>query len=558
MAEIREPLTLIDRFSGPLDRFIQKLSKSVDSTQENTKGINKMSDATAKLVADLGSAERAFQGAFTDKEADAALQNLQKQMKQAGLVWTNTADQMEASDLLARVGLEKLAQSGRLAASAAVEESTAAEKATQAQERHQSKLQSVARAAKNAVASFLGFNKVKSPLDSINSKLTRMALYFFSVRKLIGYIRDAMERAPDSIAKPFENLKNTISDTFGRTVVSLLAGMQTGVEKLNAALSSSSGQKFMRGLETVAQYAGQAIGFLLDKISSLIEWVGDNFQSVMAAASIAVGLFAVQMLGAAAATIAATWPILLIVGLAASLVVGLMKAGVTAEEIFSGIGSAAGWLYATIYNLVADAYNLFATFAEFFANVFNDPLAAVGHLFFDVFDSILGIVETVAKAIDALLGTDMSSAINGFRDKLQNFADMLVGENKIKVDRMEKLDVSDTMSKFSDKASSIGTSLSNFSLSNALATPIKNIEDDVGKIQKTVTMTDEDLKSLVDVAERRYVNNVNLTAQTPVINITGQNTGNTTADRQALANTIKDILIEQVASGSTRTTARAF
>lgn len=558
MAEIREPLTLIDRFSGPLDRFVQKLSKSVDSTQENTKGINKMSDATAKLVADLGSAERAFQGAFTDKEADAALQNLQKQMKQAGLVWTNTADQMEASDLLARVGLEKLAQSGRLAASAAVEESTAAEKATQAQERHQSKLQSVARAAKNAVASFLGFNKVKSPLDSINSKLTRMALYFFSVRKLIGYIRDAMERAPDSIAKPFENLKNTISDTFGRTVVSLLAGMQTGVEKLNAALSSSSGQKFMRGLETVAQYAGQAIGFLLDKISSLIEWVGDNFQSVMAAASIAVGLFAVQMLGAAAATIAATWPILLIVGLAASLVVGLMKAGVTAEEIFSGIGSAAGWLYATIYNLVADAYNLFATFAEFFANVFNDPLAAVGHLFFDVFDSILGIVETVAKAIDALLGTDMSSAINGFRDKLQNFADMLVGENKIKVDRMEKLDVSDTMSKFSDKASSIGTSLSNFSLSNALATPIKNIEEDVGKIQKTVTMTDENLKFLVDMAERRYVNNINLTAQTPVINITGQNTGNTTADRQALANTIKDILIEQVASGSTRTTARAF
>lgn len=558
MAGIREPLTLIDRFSGPLDRFIQKLSKAVDSTQENTKGINKMSDATAKLVADLGSAERAFQGAFTDKEADAALQNLQKQMKQAGLVWTNTADQMEASDLLARVGLEKLAQSGRLAASAAVEESTAADKAAQAQERHQSKLQSVAKSAKNAVASFLGFNKVKSPLDSINSKLTRMALYFFSVRKLIGYIRDAMERAPDSIAKPFENLKNTISDTFGRTVVSLLAGMQTGVEKLNAALSSSAGQKFMRGLETVAQYAGQAIGFLLDKISSLIEWVGDNFQSVMAAASIAIGLFAVQMLGAAAATIAATWPILLIVGLAASLVVGLMKAGVTAEEIFSGIGSAAGWLYATIYNLVADAYNLFATFAEFFANVFNDPLAAVGHLFFDVFDSILGIVETVAKAIDALLGTDMSSAINGFRDKLQNFADMLVGENKIKVDRMEKLDVSDTMSKFSDKASSIGTSLSNFSLSNALATPIKNIEEDVGEIQKTVTMTDEDIKSLVDMAERRYVNNINLTAQTPVINITGQNTGNTTADRQALANAIKDILIEQVASGSTRTTARAF
>ena len=57
---------------------------------------------------------------------------------------------------------------------------------------------------------------------------------------------------------------------------------------------------------------------------------------------------------------------------------------------------------------------------------------------------------------------------------------------------------------------------------------------------------------------RRYVNNVNLTAQTPVITINGANTGNTPADRQAIADTIRDILIEQVSSGSTRTTARAF
>ena len=71
-------------------------------------------------------------------------------------------------------------------------------------------------------------------------------------------------------------------------------------------------------------------------------------------------------------------------------------------------------------------------------------------------------------------------------------------------------------------------------------------------------MSEEDIRALVDVAERRYVNNVNLTAQTPVINISGQNTGHTAADRQNLANTIRDILIEQVSSGSTRTTARAF
>ena len=40
-------------------------------------------------------------------------------------------------------------------------------------------------------------------------------------------------------------------------------------------------------------------------------------------------------------------------------------------------------------------------------------------------------------------------------------------------------------------------------------------------IEKSVNMSEEDIKALVDVAERRYVNNINLTAQTPVITING-------------------------------------
>lgn len=87
---------------------------------------------------------------------------------------------------------------------------------------------------------------------------------------------------------------------------------------------------------------------------------------------------------------------------------------------------------------------------------------------------------------------------------------------------------------------------------------LNDISGSVGSIEKSVSGTEEDIQSLVDIAERRYVNNINLTAQTPVINISGANTGNTRADRQNLANTIRDILVEQVSAGSVRTTARAF
>ena len=71
-------------------------------------------------------------------------------------------------------------------------------------------------------------------------------------------------------------------------------------------------------------------------------------------------------------------------------------------------------------------------------------------------------------------------------------------------------------------------------------------------------MSQEDIKLIVDMAARRYVNNINLTAQTPVITINGANTGNTEADRKALADTLKNILLEQAAAGSFRTTARVY
>ena len=85
-----------------------------------------------------------------------------------------------------------------------------------------------------------------------------------------------------------------------------------------------------------------------------------------------------------------------------------------------------------------------------------------------------------------------------------------------------------------------------------------SIAGDVSSINKSVNMADEDLKNLVDMAERQYVNQINLTAQTPVVTINGANTGNTEEDRRKLGDTIRDIILEQAAAGSYRSTARAY
>lgn len=559
MAEIRESLTLEDRFSGPLKNFIQKMETAVQKNQEFYQSEARMAGETGRLVQALSGFESAIHGAFTDVEMDAALTRLQREMRRTGLVWTNEADQMEASDLIVRVGLRQLAQEGRLAASAMVENATAADRAAQAQQRHEARLKSVRTALGRFVSSLLGANRAAKTYDGLDKQFRRFALTMFSVSRIFNFLKSSLERAPQSIQNSWNAAGTSISNLFGGVVVAALQGLQPHIDRLNEALNSESGQKLARGLETMANVGGQALGFLLDKVSQLVEFIGNNFQTVMTVAAVVVGVFAAQMLVAAASMVAANLPLILFVGLIASVVTGLMAAGVTSQEIFAGIGSAAGWLYAFVYNLVADLWNQFAVFAEFFANVFNDPVAAVAHLFFDTFDNILGVVETVAGAIDALLGSEMADAVSGFRSDMQNWVDDTFGENEIKVDRMEKLSYENVMADFAEAGAGLANSLSDFSLTNALAAPLSPKLDDISKsvkgIEKSVAMSDEDIKALVDVAERRYVNQVNLTSQTPVITVNGANTGRTAQDRRALADAIEQILREEWASGSVRSTA---
>ena len=593
MAVIHEELTLADKFSGVLDRYIQKLqtaSTNADNNKSAMSGLTnaalrmatglrnvvqqnqeayqtevQLSGATSNLVERLSSLENAMRSAYTDSEMESYLARLQQQMRQMGLVWTNSADQMEAADMIVRVGLRQLAAEGRLAASSTAEEAFQANQAAEAQEKHEKKINSVKNALSGLITKLTGVGKAQKSYEGLTKQFRRFGLTIFSVSRILNSFKSALERAPESIQSSWARAGSSISDLFAGTVVSALQAMQPAIDRLNTALNSDAGQKLARGLETLGNVAGQAIGFLLDKASQLVEFIGSNFQTIMTIAAVVLGLFAARMLASALATAVANAPLLLFIGLCAAVVVALMNMGVTAEEIFGAIGAAAGWLYALVYNLIADTWNVIAIFAEFFANVFNDPVAAVAHLFFDTFDAILGVVETVAGAIDFLLGTDMAGAVSGFRSKMQAWVNDTFGENKIKIDRMEKLDYNNTVSKFSSAASGLASSLSDFSLGNMAGVSLSDISSDTGSIagntasiEKSVNMADEDLKNLVDMAEREYVNNINLTAQTPVITVNGANTGRTQADRQALADSIRDILLEQAAAGATRSTARAY
>ncbi len=191
---------------------------------------------------------------------------------------------------------------------------------------------------------------------------------------------------------------------------------------------------------------------------------------------------------------------------------------------------------------------------------------AVANLIGNIISWFLDLGKVVTKIIDAIFGTNWTAGLTSLQDSVLKWGK---NENAITLDRNAptidyRFNYGDAWNTgynwganlFSGNGNdAVGAALSGVPY-DELSGQLGDIAGSVGSIEKSVKMSDEDIKSLVDVAERRYVNNVNLTAQTPVITVNGANTGRTAADRQSLANAIRDILIEQTASGSTRSTAR--
>lgn len=308
-----------------------------------------------------------------------------------------------------------------------------------------------------------------------------------------------------------------------------------------------------------------------------------NWTNICTAATTALTT-AQTMLGTVMAT---TWGLPLII---IALVIGAIYAVTAAVNHFAGtsvsatgiIAGAVLTVAATIGNTVIGLLNgiiqavwsIFVTpflgIIEWVLNVTNGGFdsfgGAVANLIGNIISWFLDLGKVVTKIIDAIFGTNWTAGLTSLQDSVLKWGK---NENAITLDRNAptidyRFNYGDAWNTgynwganlFSGNGNdAVGAALSGVPY-DELSGQLGDIAGSVGSIEKSVKMSDEDIKSLVDVAERRYVNNVNLTAQTPVITVNGANTGRTAADRQSLANAIRDILIEQTASGSTRSTAR--
>lgn len=307
-------------------------------------------------------------------------------------------------------------------------------------------------------------------------------------------IKAAVFNSADEIEARFQQMPMTWGQVWTQMQNKAIAAFDPVLSKLNQVANSERFETvtdgIVSGLATIAAVAGVVLDLLISGGSLVVDnwswlepivwglvaaFVAYNIVALItnglnAATALAEGVKAAALAMSTGATFAATvaqyglnaallacpitWIVLLIIALVAAFYAAVAAinhfagTSLSATGIVMGAFAVAG---AFIINLIlgvvnfvigigVELYNLIATFANFFANVFNDPVGAIINLFAGMFDFILGIVQSAASLIDTVLGTDMSSAVAGFRNTVATKVEEIVGDQ---VEVMEKLNASD-------------------------------------------------------------------------------------------------------------------
>lgn len=323
---------------------------------------------------------------------------------------------------------------------------------------------------------------------------------------------------------------------------------------------------------------------------------------ILAATFIIVKL-AIWLVNAALYACPLVWIVIAVVALIMAivfLVSCILSFGDTTNTVLGYVCAIFMWAVALVWNLflglldlvlgvVNAMVNPWISFANFFANVFNDPIGSIIHLFGDFADSILGIVESIAKALDKVFGSDLAGSVKKWRkglDKMVEKAADKHGNGKYeKVAEELNLDsetlglkrfeygdawntgmkfgnnlqngIADKVSGFVDKLKGLGGDMENMlgnpeDASKYGAYDMGKFIDGNGNIpvdvkknsDKEVDISDEDLKMLKDIATREYM--LNYKHITPNVNIEFGDVRET-ADVNAIRGELERMMEEELA-----------
>lgn len=370
-------------------------------------------------------------------------------------------------------------------------------------------------------------------------------------------VKNALLGATDEINAQFESMPMTWSQVWTGVTNELLMASQPLLEFISLlAQNWSVLEPIVIGLATaVGLYTAALLVYnTVKSVSALLESVHAASQMMATGATFAATA-AQHGFNAALLACPLTWIIIAIIAIIAiiyAVIAAINKiqgTTISATGVILGVLTAAVsviWnLFLTLLNLVIQSClvpltTAWDTFANFFGNIFNDPIATIIRMFEGLANTVLGILQSIANGIDAIFGSNLAGAVQGWMDGVSGKADELVekygnGTYEEKSNLTEQLQglLNDAQANFSWNTvdayktgygwgESVDNTVGGFfgggtgsedafgldALKESIgATPaIQDIAANTGDTADALDITNEDLKYLRDIAEQEAVN----------------------------------------------------
>lgn len=469
-----------------------------------------------------------------------------------------------------------------------------------------------------------------------------------------GVIKEALLSASDSTNAKFEMLPRTFEQTFNGIQDKILMIFQPIIERIVAFSNSNIFKQLGENIIIRVALIVEIISTIFDGIGSIgavindnwtivqpiimgiiaamgtylgyltiingIELISNGIKTVSAVANLIYALATRTLtqeiieeaasqtrLNAAFLSCPITWIILGIIAMIAviySLVALYNKwteSSVSATGIIAGVF---GSLAAHVGNGLIFIWNMFVQVANFCANVFRDPVAAVKILFLDMAQSVVGYIRNIATGIENLINkipgmkVDLTSSLEkGYQWLQSTTQDVKSRSDWIEqIESKDYIDYSSAFHKGYDVGKRLGDKISSFSLKDALGlgdnsalsdiyhssvnqgidttgflygqgqnndTVISNLPDnqylgtataetlgsiaaDTSSIKDSVTVTSEEIAYLREIAEKEAVNR--FTTAEIKVNMNNTNTISSNMDVDGITGRLKEGLYKAMAT----------
>lgn len=372
------------------------------------------------------------------------------------------------------------------------------------------------------------------------------------------------DKAPRTWAQGLTSIKNTI-----KVMTAYLQSMEGGpLSKISELvwtiadyLKSEDGIRLLAGIATGLSVVGTVLTWVVQAALTGISWLMDHSYVLIAVLVVLASMAVIAGIQMAAAWIAATWPILLVIVAIADVIEILQLCGVSFSQIVGAICGGIAVVIAAfknfdlaVWEIIANIeiflYNLFAV--DFPSFVLEGVLMAI-QMFSPLLDLISAIGNVLGQDWDitATLSNGVLSKQAELESKREDFfqddwvSDAYNGGYEWGAGAVKTLtdgigdftgglaDFMEGNTALYDSATGAGVNVAGGNL------------DSVGSIKNDVNINDEDIQLLRDMAARDYL--LNLQQITPVAHISFGDVRET-ADVNKIMDVIEDMVEEQMAT----------